>query len=50
MERSSNKVLKEMGWPGSETSGFDEECVTANHSNTPISKSPRSRENMPIRM
>ncbi|GBM52470.1 hypothetical protein AVEN_36321-1 [Araneus ventricosus] len=51
MRHSSNKVLKEMGLPVSESpSSFCEECVIAKQSNTPMSKGPRSREHLPIRM
>ncbi|GBO26400.1 hypothetical protein AVEN_6625-1 [Araneus ventricosus] len=51
MGHSSNKVLKEMGLPVSESpSSFWEECVIAKQSNTPMSKGPRSREHQPMRM
>ncbi|GBM30067.1 Copia protein [Araneus ventricosus] len=51
MGHSSNKVLKEMGLPVSESpSSFCEECVIAKQSNTPMSKGPRSREHLPMRM
>ena len=49
MGHSSNKALKEMGLPVSESS-FCEECIIAKHSNTPMSKGPRCREHMPMKM
>ncbi|KFM70310.1 Copia protein, partial [Stegodyphus mimosarum] len=51
MGHSSDKILKEMGLPVSESpSRFCEECVLAKHSNTPMNKGPRSREHVPMRM
>ncbi|KFM77017.1 Copia protein, partial [Stegodyphus mimosarum] len=51
MGHSSDKILKEMGLPVSESpSSFCEECVIAKHSNTPMNKGPRSREHVPMRM